>query len=170
MTTDKRKLWKLARPLLQGVVVEILSNVPTSKPPLRNRFVIDMLTGLPQFKGEVVIGKPEDPECKEITELFLDQDFIPHPFIFWVYDLCTTGIYDLQRRLTMAEQFVITCFPTIQYAEHKEITTYEELRAYAELVMEERKFPGIVLRDPWSTYGTEDETITSLSQLARYAN
>jgi hypothetical protein len=33
--------------------------------------VRELLQDLPAFVGEIVLGKPEDPECREITELFL---------------------------------------------------------------------------------------------------
>lgn len=157
--------WKLARPLMRGVRVEILSGKPTAKTPIKSKMVKDMLTGMPQFIGEIVVGLPEAVDCREITELFLDQEDLMHPFIFWVYDLRTTSMFDLKRRLQIVTQFMETTAPFIQYVDHEELNSKADLDRYARLVIEERKFPGIVLREPWGTYGAEDETLTQIPTL-----
>lgn len=161
------RMYKLARPLMRGVVVEVRSNIPRmygddSPHPkvVKNRMVLDMLSDLPQFKGEVVVGPPINPECHETSQLFLENETFVHPFIFWVYDLKTTGIYDLQRRLTMAEQFVGTCGPVVQYVDHKLVESQKALDDYVAEVVEKNFFPGVVLREPFGTYGTEDQTLT----------
>lgn len=154
--------WKLCRPLLRGVRVEILSGTPTTKVPIKNRMTMDILTGMPQFVGEIVVGLPEDPECRQITELFLDQEDLMHPFILWVYDLRTTEIRSLDKRLELANWLAGTCPPLVQYVDHKEVNSKKELEEYARLVIGERKFPGIVLREPWGTFGHEDETLTEI--------
>lgn len=170
------EMYKLARPLMKGVVVEILSGEPyivsqeykqfhkdyrPKREPIENKMVRDMLLGMPQFTGEIVVGKPIDEDCFEITKLFLESPHVLAPFIYWVYDLRTTGIYDLRRRLEMAEQFVLTCGPCIQYVDHTLIESEAELEAYKKTVTEENHFPGIVLREPFGTYGTEELIIRS---------
>lgn len=155
------EIHKLARPLMRGSVVEILSGVPcVKKQPIANRMVMDMLRDLPQFRGQLVVGNPVSPEADEASQLFLENETFMHPFIFWVYDLKTTGVYDLQRRLKMAEQFVLPCGPVVQYVDHKLIHSEQELREYIDEVVEKNFFPGVVLREPYGTYGTEDQTLT----------
>lgn len=147
------KFYKLARPLMRGVKVEV------SKMDFQNRMVRDLLNGMPNFVGEIVIGKPEDPECHDMTALFLDTPDIIHPFIFWVYDMHTSGNYGLRDRLKIAEPMVVGATgPYIQFVDHELVETKEQLDAYAKKVVE-KGFPGIVLREPFGTYGTHDEEI-----------
>lgn len=176
---------KLARPLTKGVVVEIASGIPyvvlqkwrnfhkrfeETREPIANRMAVDMLSGLPAFRGEVIVGKPTDPTGFEASKLFLETDNIMHPFVYWVYDIRTTGVYDLKRRLEIARGFCDTCGPVIQYVDHELIESQTELDAYRKTVIEENFFPGIVLREPYGTFGTKDEIITSEAQAATAAN
>lgn len=150
---------KLARPLMRGVRTDIRGGQASEF--IKNRMVRDMLGGLPSFTGEVVVGKPIDPTCHEATQLFLEDELLLHPFIFWVYDMQTTGLYGLRERLDMAETMVAACGPVVQYVQHELIHSKEELDKYAEKVVTQNHFPGIVLREPYGTFGTYDEAITS---------
>jgi hypothetical protein len=151
---------KLARPMMRGVKVQIRNPF---KGDIKNKMVRDMIQDLPMFVGEIVVGKPEDPECHEMTELFLETENLIHPFIFWVYDMKTTENYDLQTRLKIAAPMVIgACGPCIQFVDHETVTNKAELDAYAEKVIKQG-FPGVVLREPWGTFGTYDEEIPAES-------
>lgn len=149
--------YKLARPLMRGVKLDIRSGAVSED--IKNRMVRDMLGGLPQFTGEIVVGRPIDTECREMTQAFLDDEQLLIPFVFWVYDIKTTGTYSLQDRLKIAEPMVLACNPCIQFVDHELVQTKEELDDYAKKVVAENFFPGIVLREPYSTFGTRDEEI-----------
>lgn len=151
---------KLARPLMRGVKVQIRTPLDEE---IKNRMVRDLLQNLPAFVGEIVIGKPEDPECHEITEMFLGTEDIIHPFIFWVYDIKTIDSYPLKDRLQIAEPMVTgACGPVIQFVDHVLVTNKKELDDYAEKVIK-KGFPGVVLREPFGTFGTYDEEIPAES-------
>ncbi len=95
---------KLARPLMRGVKTQIRSG--TVDPEITNKMVRDILGGMPAFVGEIVIGKPEDPECYLMTKLFLETETIMHPFIFWIYDMKTVANYALKERLLITRTMV----------------------------------------------------------------
>lgn len=165
-------MYKLARPLMRGVVVEILSGKPyivdkvrkftgerEVRSPIANNMVNELLGGLPQFRGELVVGKPTDDFCKEITMEFLKTDDAIQLFIFWVYDLLTTGVYDLKRRLEIADHFCDTVGPVIQFVDHQLIESAEDLAKYKNQVITDDHFRGVVLREPFGTYGHQDEEI-----------
>src|SRR5215467_8685991 len=99
MERPGRAYYKLARPLMRGIKIGILSGsvMPLENTTIKNRMVNDMLIGLPSFVGEIVVGRPEDPDCKRMTEMFLQQEDLIHPFIFWAYDYRTTALTDLKR-------------------------------------------------------------------------
>jgi hypothetical protein len=151
---------KLARPLMRGVKVQIRSPLDEE---IKNELVRELLQDLPAFVGEIVLGKPEDPECREITELFLGTEDIISPFIFWVYDMKTVTNYPLKERLQIAEPMVTgACGPVIQFVDHVLVTNKKELDDYAEKVIRQG-FPGVVLREPFGTFGTYDEEIPAES-------
>lgn len=154
------EFFKLVRPLMRGVKVQIRHPLDDY---IKNRMVRDMLQHLPAFTGEVVVGKPEDPECQQITEAFLGTENIVHPFIFWVYDMKTAHPYGLQDRLKVTEPMVTAaCGPCIQFVDHVLVHNKKELDDYAEKVVRQG-FPGIVLREPHGTFGTYDEEIPAES-------
>lgn len=148
---------KLARPLMRGVKVDIRAGQASEC--VRNHMVRDMLTGLPSFTGEIVVGSPIEPACHEITEDFLENEKAIRPFVFWVYDMQTTGLYALKARLEMSETMVVACPPFVQYVDHELLQSKQELDDYAKKVVTKNFFPGIVLREPFSTFGTYDEEI-----------
>lgn len=154
------EFYKLARPLMRGVRVQIRNPLDDD---LKNRMVRDLLQDLPAFVGEIVVGKPEDPECREITEMFLGTEDIIHPFIFWVYDMKTSDPYALKDRLKIAEPMVVgACGPVVQFVDHVLVTNKQELDTYAQKVVTQG-FPGIVLREPYGTFGTYDEELPAES-------
>jgi len=153
------EFYKLARPLMRGVKVDIRSGQVSEN--VKNRMVRDMLSDMPQFTGEVVVGKPIEPDCREMTETFLADEQLMVPFVFWVYDMKTTGNYGLRERLKMTEPMVAICHPCIQFVDHTLIQSKQELDDYAKKVVTENYFPGIVLREPFGTFGTFDEEISA---------
>jgi hypothetical protein len=151
------EMYKLARPLLRGVKCQIINSQVAG---IKNRMVTDLLAGMPQFGGEIVVGNPVDPTCHERTEDFLNDERDMSLFVFWVYDMKTTENYSLQDRLKIAEPMIVgACPPYIQFVEHELISTAEGLAAYTKKVVGENFFPGIVLREPYGTFGTYDEEI-----------
>lgn len=154
------EFYKLARPLMRGVKLTIRNPFD---PEVKNRMIIDMLQNLPAFAGEIVVGKPEDPECRERSEFLLESENVIHPYIFWVYDMKTVQPYPLQERLQIAEPMVVgACGPCVQFVDHEKVTSKKELDDYAEKVIRQG-FPGIVLREPFGTFGTYDEEIPAES-------
>lgn len=151
------EFYKLARPLMRGVRVDIRGNEVGDN--VKNHMVRDILGGMPNFSGEVVVGKPIEPTCREETENFLEDPTLLRPFVFWVYDMKTTENLALRDRLAIAEPMVTACHPCIQFVDHELITSKKEIDAYAQKVVKENYFPGIVLREPFGTYGTYDEII-----------
>lgn len=148
-------IYKLARPKLRGVPCAIVGGHPKG---IENRMVKDILGGLPQFVGEIVVGSPTDEDCFEITKEFLSDPNRIDLFVFWVYDLHTTKLYDLRARLDIVQPFIEACGPNVQYVDHELITKPEELEVYKTKVFE-RDFTGVVLREPFGTFGTYDEEI-----------
>jgi len=154
------EFYKLARPLMRGVKLQIRNPFDET---VKNRMVRDMLQDLPAFVGEIVVGKPEDPECHERAEFLLGESNLIHPYIFWVYDMKTNGNYPLHERLGMTETMVTgACGPCVQFVDHMAVTNKKELDDYAKMVVD-KGFPGIVLREPYGTFGTYDEEIPAES-------
>jgi hypothetical protein len=161
MIMTDEAFYKLARPLMRGVKIHIRNPLSDA---IKNRMVRDMIQDLPAFVGEIVVGKPEDPECRERSEFFLGEETLMHPFIFWVYDMKTTENYGLQDRLQIAEPMVVgACGPFIQFVDHELVTNKTELDAYVEKAVKLGNFPGIVLREPYGTFGTYDDEIPAES-------
>lgn len=148
----------LARPKMKGAPIKIIKGEPFHQDdsPIVNRMVRDMLNGLPQFVGEIVVGPPESDECFEVSSEFLADENLFELYVFWVYDLKTTGIYSLKSRLEMAASFVTTCGPTVQYVDHELISSGSELDAYVEKVRTQG-FEEVILREPFGTFGTYDQ-------------
>lgn len=160
------EIYKLARPKLQGVVCEILNGFPiVNGEPVVNRMVADVLGKLPQFKGEIVVGKPIDVDCYAITRSMVDANDVVCPFVFWVYDMRTTGLYDLKHRLDILEPMVYASNPAVQYVDHVLIGSLNALEEYKQKVIVENFFPGVMLREPFGTYNTEDEEIAPAQAL-----
>lgn len=156
------ELYKLARPLLTGVRVDIIGGKPYlhgGEQAVPNRMVGDILNDLPQFTGEIVVGRPIDTDCHEMTKLFLEESEIVAPFIFWVYDMRTTHSYPLKERLEITKPMVECSHPCIQLVEHELIESAEALEKYKDKVIGENFFTGVVLREPYGTFGTEDEVV-----------
>lgn len=151
------EFYKLARPLMRGVCVNIRNGQVDDF--IKNKMVRDLLGGMPQFTGELVVGLPVDPTCNEKTKEFLDTEEMLWPFVYWVYDMKTVENLALKDRLAIAENMMASTHPCIQYVDHQLITSKKELDAYATQVVTKDYFPGIVLREPFGTYGTYDETI-----------
>lgn len=155
-------IYKLARPLTRGVRVDILSGKPymqKGEQPIANLMVNEMLNDLPQFVGDLVVGNPVDADNPEMTQLFLDSPEIVAPFVLWVWDMRTTGLYDLKRRLEILAPMVECSHPSIQPVEYELIESVDQLAQYKQKVIVDNFFPGVVLREPFGTFGTSDETI-----------
>lgn len=151
------KIYKLARPMLRGVPCQIINGVPQG---VTNRMVKDILGDLPQFNGEIVVGKPTAEDCHEVTVRWLEQRDAFFLFVYWVYDLKTTAPMNLRERLKVAEPMVLASGVNVQFADHQLIESQEQLDAYKDLVINKAKYPGIVLREPFGTFGTFDDEIT----------
>jgi hypothetical protein len=150
------EIYKLARPLLQGVPCQIINGQAQG---VENKMVKDLCSGMPQFKGEIIVGNPVSFDCKERTLNFLEDENWMQLFVFWIYDIRTTDNYALKDRLEMAQNMVTACGPIFQFVDHDLITNAEELAEYIKRVVSENYFPGIVLREPYGTFGTYDEEI-----------
>lgn len=155
------EMHKLARPLLKGVKVQIVGSDPQyiDGTPIPNMMTRDILGGMPQFVGEIVVGNPIDPDCHEMTKLFLEEEALMCPFIFWVYDLRTTDPYPLKDRLRIAEAMFLSMRPMLQFVDHELLESEQDFTKYKEQVIDKDFFPGIVLREPYGTFGHEDEVI-----------
>jgi hypothetical protein len=165
-------MYKLARPMLKGMLVQVLDGKPylvTGRDkkdrditaPMPNNMIVDMLSDVPQFRGTLVVGPPTAPDCQENTEYHVKQPNAVFPFVLWVHDLRTTNRLGLKDRLGIAQPFVLACGPVIQYADHDTIESEVALESYKELVMVKAGYPGVVLREPFGTFGTYDEEITA---------
>lgn len=154
----KSEIYKLGRPLMCGVPCSIANGQVREQDVIKNRMVREMLSGLPQFVGEIVVGSPTADDCTEKTKEFLDDQFAIELFIFWVYDIRTTEPYDLRARLEIAEPFVTASGPNIQFVDHEILESQEDVDKFMAKVVN-RGFKGIVLREPFGTFGHEDETI-----------
>lgn len=150
------KLFKYARPLLDGVKVQISGGfVPQH---IKNNMVREILGGQPNFTGEIVVGSPTAEDVHERTLAFVNDATAINLFVFWIYDIKTTGLYALKDRLNMAEQMMCCNGPNFQFVDHAIIESLDELRKY-DAVVASRGFTGIVLREPYGTFGMEEETL-----------
>lgn len=152
------EVYKLARPLMAGVKCSIGGGQVMEQDVIKNRMVREMLGGLPQFVGEIVCGSPTADDCFQRTLEFLNNPYAIELWIFWVYDLRTTEPYDLRARLDICEPFVVSCGPNVQYVDHDLLESQNAVDEYLEKVTG-RGFKGIVLRQPFGTFGHEDEII-----------
>lgn len=161
-------MYYLARPKMKGVPVKIINGEAlfADDKPVPNRMVRDLLGGLPQFVGEIVVGKPEADDCYERSLEFLTDEGLFELHVFWVYDLRTTDLYSLKSRLQMAESFVQTCGPTVQYVDHETISSRSELDAYVDKI-KTQGFEDAILRQPFGTFGTWDEEAAKLGTVHR---
>lgn len=158
------EIYKLARPLLRGVKVEILGTYPrmivNGKPQsINNQMVKEILGGLPNLTGELVVGNPIDPECQQNSLDFINSPHSINLFVFWTYDAKTNTPMNLRERLKYVESMVHTCGVNVQYVDHELVESHEAIEKYRQKVIDENFFPGIVLREPFGTYGTEDTII-----------
>src|SRR5881628_2948040 len=112
---------------MRGVRVDIRNSQASEN--VKNKMARDILGGMPQFTGEVVVGLPVDPTCFEETTAFLEDPMQMRPFIFWVYDMKTTENLGLSSRLAIAKPMVLICHPCIQYVDHELIHSKKELDA-----------------------------------------
>lgn len=161
------EIYKLARPLLTGVKIELIAGRPllTTGEPVPNRMITEILGGLPNFTGEIVVGKPHE-DCYERSWDFVSAPNAINLFVFWVYDAKLNNPMNLRERLNIAESMIEACGVNTQWCEHELIETQKALEQYHEKVCKENYFPGIVLREPFGTYGTEDQVVKSADSLA----
>lgn len=166
------EIYKLARPLLTGVKVALLAGKPrlllkdNKLGDVPNQMLNEILGGLPNLTGEIVVGPPHAPECYERTWDFISAPHAINLFVFWVYDAKLNAPMNLRERLNIAESMIESCGVNVQWAEHELIETQEALEKYHAKVCGENYFPGIVLREPFGTYGTEDQVIRATESLA----
>lgn len=151
------EIYKLARPKLTGVPCAIMSG--HVQDDIKNNMVREILGGLPSFRGEIVVGDPVAPDCLKRTMAFIDDPMSIQLFVYWVYDMRTSGNFPLKERLDIAEAMMNSCGPNVQFADHKLITSAKELAAY-KVTLERLKFSGLVLREPYGTFGTQDEEMS----------
>lgn len=140
---------------MRGAPISIL----TGQVGVKNNMVNEILGGLPNFVGELVVGRPESEHCYERSMAFINDEYAIELFVFWAYDLQTNYPYPLKDRLGILEAFVQSCGPNIQYVDHELIESTAALLEYKTKILE-RNFPGVILREPYGTFGTEDEEIT----------
>lgn len=151
-----KKIYKLARPGLNGVPIQISGGrLPDT---IKNNMVRELLGGQPNFTGELVIGKPQADDCYERSLAFAEDPTAIALFVFWIYDMKTSHPYPLKERINMAEQMMGSCGPNFQYVDHAIIETYSDLQTYNDHLAK-RNFKTIILREPYGTFGTEDETV-----------
>lgn len=147
-------IYKLARPKLSGVPCQILSGHVSDN--IKNRKVRDMLSDMPNFTGEIIVGRPQDLDCQERSNDFCESEDLMELFIFWVYDMRTTATYPLKDRLGIASSMVGACGPFIQYVDHELLQSEEDIEEYKAKLAEDG-FTHMMLREPYGTFGTEDE-------------
>lgn len=154
----KIEMHKLLRPLLTGIPCNIRDGIIQEK-EIVNRSVLDILGGLPNFTGEIVVGSPTTAEMPDRTRRYLADENAIDLFVFWVYDMKTNVNYPLKERLRIAEAMIGPCGPNIQYVDHELVETQEAFDAY-EARIRNLGFTGVVVREPFGTFGTEDEVKT----------
>lgn len=158
------KMYKLVRPRMQGVPCQIL-NGKVQGDLIKNNMVREVLRDIPQFSGELVVGSPQAPDCYEKT---LDQvgheDGFPL-FVFWVCDLRTTQNLGLRSRLGIADSMMGAMGHNVQFVEHTLVEDNKALDDYFNMVVGEKGFSGVVLREVEGTYGAWDEEITALGAI-----
>lgn len=151
------EMYKLARPKLRGVPFQISGGQLNKE--IKSHMAREILSGLPSFKGEIVVGSPQALDCFERSTAFAEEEGSIQLFVAWVYDLQTTERFDLRKRLNIAESFIQACGFNIQFVDHTLVENQADLDRYAKLVIEERGFPGVILREPFGTFNTEDEEL-----------
>lgn len=148
----------LVRPKLRGVRCFIVNGEPLLKEksekarPVPNRFMADILNGLPNFDGMIIVGDVLQPVCTAATyEAVMSSDQAPL-FSYQVCDLVTTGKYSFEERYGMARDFVRACRGNIALVVHARIADVAKLAKFERDQMLSG-YPGIVVRDPEATVG-----------------
>lgn len=147
----------LVRPKLRGVRVLIIRGEALLKQDdrlvsLPNRFMADILNGLPAFDGMVVVGDVLQAVCSALTHEAIMSDSDASLFTYHVVDLVTTGKYSFRERYAMYREYCRACRANIQPVSHREIDSEKALNDFEANTLFGH-YPGIVVRDPEATTG-----------------
>lgn len=147
----------LARPKLRGVRAFILNGEAMIRQDdraisLPNRFVADILSGMPAFDGILVVGDTREAVCSAATHEAMMADNQAPLFAFHVVDLITTGKYPFKERFNMVKEYAKACRSNIVAAHYTELTGMVALEEFREAALRNH-YPGIVVRDPETKIG-----------------
>lgn len=147
----------LARPKLRGVRAFILNGEAMIRQDdraisLPNRFVADILSGMPAFDGILVVGDTREAMCSAATYEAMMSDNQAPLFVFHVVDLITTGKYPFKERYNMVREYVKAWRGNIMPVYHAKLADLAVLEEFREAALRNH-YPGIVVRDPEAKVG-----------------
>lgn len=164
----------MASPKLDGIRCLIVDGVAVSRTlkPIPNAYVREMLAGLPNFDGELIVGNPTAPNCFQVTtSAVMSRDGSPD-FTYRVFDL-HSETRPFCERLQAAHDATVADIDTlllpILTVPHKAIRDAEELAEYeAEVVA--AGYEGVMIRDPMGAYkeGRSTEREGILGKIKRF--
>jgi len=168
--TDKAKLRfpYLASPKLDGIrcIVrggEVLSR---SLKPIRNKFVVSKLQGLPDLDGELIVGDPYGADVfNRTTRGVMSAEGEPQ-FKYHVFDTLARPYLGFYYRLE-----AVPSHPYIEKVEHALLQNLNDLGRYEDMVLRQG-YEGVILRGPNSAYkrGRATATENSLWKLKQFTD
>lgn len=148
----------LASPKIDGIRCVIKEGVPLTRnlKEIPNRYVRDLLSGLPPFDGEVVVGDPLAKDVWNKTQSGIMPEDGEPDFVYWVFDMLPANSKEYFYRRHQSAEDVIEAFPVraqkyIKPLGHKWIDDVDRLNLYEEDAVS-RGCEGIMVRDPNGVY------------------
>jgi DNA ligase-1 len=151
----KVRLPAMASPKLDGIRCVIRDGKPLTRTlkPIPNRYVRGLLTGLPAFDGELIVGSPVAADVWNVTSSGIMSEDGEPAFAFFVFDLMSEEPRApfTHRYLRVSELIEAKRLDWLVLVEHIHISNLAELEAY-EAKSVELGFEGIMVRSPNGLY------------------
>lgn len=166
----------LASPKLDGIRAVVVNGVLYSRnmKPIPNKYVSANLPLLKMngWDGELVVGKPEHPECfRTTTSGVMSVEGTPK-FTFYVFDYADDKqLTYLDRLMLLKTRIKLIDHPSVKLVPQVKLTDSFETHEY-EVKMLERGFEGVMLRKPHGIYKQGRSTLREghLMKLKQFAD
>lgn len=150
----ERTTWpKIGSPKLDGIRCLILNGKAYSRnmKPIPNIKISDMLAGLPNMDGELIVGPANAPDVFNRTSSgVMSREGVPD-FTYFVFDVLLNKPRPFHERLELATEWANACGPWVQPLPHKTLSSLEEAGLF-EIHMVTEGYEGIMLRCPNGPY------------------
>lgn len=164
----------LGSPKLDGVRCITWGGRPYSRngKVIPNLVLQDMLSGLPNMDGELIIG---DPTAKDVYNKtmsgVMSEEGVPK-VTFCVFDIIPReNKYTFAQRIEMAENYANACASYVERLPHLLLESAEKLIAYEARIVD-MGYEGVMIRDPNALYKHGRSTLREggLLKIKRFAD